>query len=252
MHAETFMAKTLDIVTTFVGSGARLGVGIFARPGSRQPETPIELFDIEGCPFCRKVRDALTSLDIDALIRPCPKEGSAHRPRARALAGKEQFPLLVDPNTDRVMLESNDIIRYLFATYGTGKPDLRLLFTASSFLASVVRPTRGHRARPSRQPDQPLELWGFEASPFCRLVRETLCELEISFVLHSVGKGKVSDFALPSMRDHAATIQTTERRRAFVARSGRMMVPFLVDPNTGAEMFESASICAYLESTYAA
>jgi glutathione S-transferase len=41
------------------------------------------------------------------------------------------------------------------------------------------------------------------------------------------------------------------RREAFVARSGRMMVPYLVDPNTGIEMFESADIVRYLEATYA-
>jgi glutathione S-transferase len=29
------------------------------------------------------------------------------------------------------------------------------------------------------------------------------------------------------------------------------MVPFLVDPNTGQEMFESADIVRYLEDTYA-
>ena len=30
-----------------------------------------------------------------------------------------------------------------------------------------------------------------------------------------------------------------------------MMVPYLVDPNTDTEMFESADIAAYLEQTYA-
>ena len=39
-------------------------------------------------------------------------------------------------------------------------------------------------------------------------------------------------------------------REAFVARSGKMMVPYLADPNTGKEMFESADIVAYLRSTY--
>jgi glutathione S-transferase len=29
------------------------------------------------------------------------------------------------------------------------------------------------------------------------------------------------------------------------------MVPYLVDPNTGVEMFESADIVRYLEDTYA-
>ena len=40
-------------------------------------------------------------------------------------------------------------------------------------------------------------------------------------------------------------------REAFIERSGKMMVPYLVDPNTGVEMFESADIIRYLEETYA-
>ena len=40
-------------------------------------------------------------------------------------------------------------------------------------------------------------------------------------------------------------------REAFVARSGKMQVPYLVDPNTNVEMFESADILAYLDETYA-
>ena len=77
-----------------------------------------------------------------------------------------------------------------------------------------------------------LELYGFEASPFCRLAREALCSLELPYLLHNVGKG-------------------SPRREEFVHRSGRMMVPYLVDPNTGQEMFESADIVRYLEDTYA-
>jgi glutathione S-transferase len=37
---------------------------------------------------------------------------------------------------------------------------------------------------------------------------------------------------------------------AFVARSGKMMVPYLADPNTGREMHESADIVSYLYETY--
>ena len=40
-------------------------------------------------------------------------------------------------------------------------------------------------------------------------------------------------------------------RKRLVERTGRMQVPYLVDPNTGEEMFESAHIVAYLERTYA-
>jgi glutathione S-transferase len=39
-------------------------------------------------------------------------------------------------------------------------------------------------------------------------------------------------------------------RTAFVERSGKMQVPYLVDPNTGAALFESAEIVAYLERSY--
>lgn len=89
------------------------------------------------------------------------------------------------------------------------------------------------RARPSKAPEQPLELWSFEASPFCRIVRERLSSLELPYVLHNVAK-------------------RSKKRDAFVARSGRMMVPFLVDPNTDTAMFESAEILRYLDDTYAA
>jgi glutathione S-transferase len=103
-------------------------------------------------------------------------------------------------------------------------------------MAAALRGGRGRAAAlPSRElaaDYQPLELWSFEASPYCRLVRETLCELEIPYVLHNVAK-------------------RSPRRAAFVARSGRMMVPYLVDPNTGQSMFESADIVRYLRSRYA-
>ena len=64
-------------------------------------------------------------------------------------------------------------------------------------------------------------------------MREALCELEIPYLLHNVAQG-------------------SPRRESFVARSGKMMVPYLVDPNQDVAMFESADIVAYLERTYAA
>ena len=84
-----------------------------------------------------------------------------------------------------------------------------------------------------KEPAQPLELWSFEASPYCRIAREALCQLELPYILHNVGKNSPS-------------------RPAFVARSGKMMVPYLADPNTGKELFESAEIATYLHSTYGA
>ena len=54
-----------------------------------------------------------------------------------------------------------------------------------------------------------------------RCSAEALTELEIPYLLHNVGKG-------------------SPRREAYVARSGKMKVPYLADPNTGRELFESA------------
>jgi glutathione S-transferase len=228
--------RMLDVATSMFTTVSRLGAGVQAKPPARCPAQLLELYEFECCPFCRKVRDALTELDLEAMIYPCPKGGSVHRAKAVAMGGKAQFPYLVDPNTGTHMYESDDIVAYLFATYGGRDPGVLLrgpVATASSALASAFRPRTGLKAKPSRQPAKPLELWSFEASPFCRIAREALCELELAYVLHNVGKNGVG-------------------RDAFVKRSGKMMVPYLYDPNTGREMFESADIRDYLHATYAA
>jgi glutathione S-transferase len=230
------MIRMLDVATSVVVTVSRLGAGLTAKPPARRPARLLALYEFEACPFCRKVRDALTELDLEAMIYPCPKGGTVFRPKAIELGGKAQFPYLVDPNTKTSMYESDAIVAYLFATYGGREPGVLVrgpLATASSALASAFRPTAGSRARPSRRPKKPLELWSFEASPFCRIARETLCELELPYLLHNVGKNSAG-------------------RPAFVERSGKMMVPYLVDPNTKSEMFESADITAYLNATYGA
>jgi glutathione S-transferase len=230
------MNRTVNVATSYAASVARLGLGLRVSALGKRPEKPLELYEFENCPFCRKVREALCLLDLEAFIYPCPKGGTRFRPQAVKLGGKQQFPYLVDPNTGQAMYESNAIIRYLFETYGDGKVPTALalgpLTTASAVLASWTRGLGGSRARPSHAPDKPLELWSYEVSPYCRLVREKLSQLELPYLLHNVAKG-------------------SPRRPDFVTRSGRMMVPYLSDPNTGVAMFESADIIAYLEKTYA-
>jgi glutathione S-transferase len=230
------MNRALDVTTSLLATLARFGQGAFAgAPGPRAAK-PLELYEFEGCPFCRKVREALTVLDLEAFVYPCPKRGPRFRAEVKRRGGKEQFPYLVDPNTATEMYESDDIVRYLFERYGAGPAPLALrlgpLTDASAMAASTMRLGRGVFYRPSNPPQKPLELWSFEASPFCRIARETLCELEVPYLLHNVAKG-------------------SPRREAFVARSGRMMVPHLVDPNHDVAMFESADIVAYLNATYA-
>lgn len=227
------MNRTLDVLTSTLASGLALGAGLRASRPARQPEQLLELYEFESCPFCRKVREALSAMDLDAKIFPCPPGGQRFRRVVEERGGRAQFPFLVDPNQERQLYESIEIVRYLAQTYGDGRVPLssRLGPIATARAAAASLPRGRVRAQPSVAPEQPLELYSFEASPFCRIAREALCRLELPYVLHNVAKG-------------------SPKREAFVARSGKMMVPFLVDANTHTAMFESAEIVRYLEQTY--
>ncbi len=164
------LSRALDVSTSALASHLRGWAGTTAfRPAKSQPVQPIILYEMENCPYCRLVRETLTTLDLDAEIRPCPKGGTRFRPEAQSLSGRAQFPLMVDPNTGRQLLESADIVDYLHATYGEGGKTarglLRRLRVASSYSATAMRPARGYRARSSRAPEKPLELDSCESSP---------------------------------------------------------------------------------------
>jgi glutathione S-transferase len=228
------MNRTLDVATAVAGTALFGFAGLKAQGAAKQPEKPLELYEFEACPFCRKVRVALTNLDLDAMIYPCPKNGPRYRENVKRRGGKAQFPYLVDPNTGKEMYESDEIVRYLADEYG-GKVPLSLslgpVSSLLSTLSSAPRVGRGAYYRGARTPEKPLELYSFEASPFCRIAREALSELELPYLLHNVGKG-------------------SPKRDELVKRSGKMMVPYLIDPNTGREMFESADIVRYLNAEY--
>jgi len=221
-----------SLLRFFAGMGVRKPVG-------KRPEKLLKLYDIEGDPECRRVREALTMLDLDAIILPCPRGGTRYREEAFKLGGKERFPFLVDENTDKNLYGAKNILPYLFKMYGDRKIPfvLRHPFVGfTSFLASLVRLFRGVRkARHIKgiKIDDPttIELYSYEAAPPCKLVREVLTELEIPYWLHNVGKRSL-------------------QRKKFVERSGRMMVPYLADNNNDVNLFESRDIIAYLYDTY--
>lgn len=252
------MPSPIQLASSLLASVAEQGRGIRSAAAARQPEELLELYDMEACPFCRVVREALTDLDLDAMIFPCPKGGVRYRELVERLGGRQQFPFLMDPNTDEALYESADIVDYLYATYGNrpapGRWQLKLLRTPASFGASALRPGAGLRARHGNPPAQALELYSFEASPYARLVRERLCELEIPYILRQVGRTEALDWVLPPLRSRIAPdYQPTQRNRvALLERTGQVGVPYLIDPNTGVELFQSADIIDYLDATYAA
>ena len=214
----------------------------------------------------KKVRECLSTLDLDVMVYPCPREtlrsygickDSRYRPAVQELGGKQIFPFLVDENTDTKLYDSDAIISYLYETYGKGctapandrlanaVPALKML---GLFLCTAVRclPRMGLLRTPSHLPAKPLELYGYEGSPFVKLAREALCTLELPYLLHNVAHGSAAKRTAFAAAFGAQFLSGP--RKAL----GAIMVPLLVDPNTGAAMVESADIVRYLFETYAA
>jgi glutathione S-transferase len=246
----------INFASSMLVSLVRTGTGISSKSARLKPDIPLMLFDMEGCPYCRLVREALTELDLDAEIYPCPKQGPRYRTLVLEKGGKTQFPFLIDPNTGAGMYESLDIVKYLFETYGQRplplKWQLGPLQKMGSMLASTARPGLGITKKASRAPAQLLELYSFESSPYARIVRECLCELEIPYILRSCGRTELGEWLLPPVRDALNFVPNSEltNRKVLQTKAGKMAIPYLVDPNNNVEMFESAKIVEYLETTY--
>jgi glutathione S-transferase len=231
------IADAVDFAASTAATLARLGSGAVVAHLGKRPAKRLEIYEREGCPFSRKVREALSILDLDAIVHPCPEGGARFCSRVEARVGKFEIPFLVDGNADLAFTDADAIVRYLFAAYGDGSVPFTLrsksVSDASSRLASRFRGDKGTRVSPSKEPDDLLELYSYEASPHCRIVREVLSELELPYVVRNVAR-------------------ESPRRPAFVEMSGKMQVPFFVDPQNDVRMFESREIVRYLEERYAA
>nr|CAD1838593.1 unnamed protein product [Ananas comosus var. bracteatus] len=219
--------------------GGSLALKETSKLGPR-PEKPIEIYEFERyyipCMFYQLTWEIVSILDLDVLFYPCPRNGPNFRPKVLQMGGKQQFPYMVDPNTGVAMYESDDIIKYLVNKYGDGTIptmlSLGLLTTLTAGFAMIGRMGKGSSYTPSKLPPQPLELWAYEASPFCKIVREVLVELELPHILRSTARG-------------------SPKRQTLYEKVGHFQVPYLEDANTGVKMFESAEIIDYLRATYA-
>ena len=241
--------RTLEVATSGFASIARLPFGskvdeaCIARPAGAVPKQPIILYEFEACPFCRRVREALSQLDLTVEVRPCPKDAVKHRTEVEAMGGKLTFPFLVDPNTEAGeggLYESEDICRYLYATYGNGAefPEGIISTTVlTGWMPTLLRAGRGMTRYANATTHggadlKPLTLFNYEGNQFARLAREALCELELPYTLFNCGKGSPKRATLTDVAGEGAS------------------VPYLVDPNTGQNVGESEEIVAYLFKTY--
>ena len=242
--------RFLEVATSGLASVSRLPFGVTvqpecaARPAERSPAKPIIVYEFEACPFCRRVRETATQLDLALVVKPCPKDAATHRDEAFALGNTSRtFPFLVDENTGVVMNESEDICRYLWREYGEESAFPEAIVTTTTitgWMPTLLRAGRGmtryanadvNAATRTKVTQPKVTLYNYEGNQFARLAREALCELEVPYVLANAGKGSA-------------------RRDDLRAIDADASVPYLVDENTGVSLGESEKIVKYLFETY--
>jgi glutathione S-transferase len=198
------------------------------------PLEVIVLYDSESSPRCKRVREMMNLLDITYECRPC------FGPYV-----DELLPCIMDPNVDRTIHGDGDIIEHLLKQYGppTSSYDTKALWPitfeefsmATSQMAIMLRDSSSAGPQVNSRPDngsmKPLELWAYECSPFVRPVKEKLSALGLRHTVVSCSRG-------------------SKNRDRMIDKKGRFQVPYLVDPNTGVDMFEGAEIVKYLDAVY--
>lgn len=256
------MNHQIKVIQALASSLLEGGRGMQGTAFPQQPEKPLQLYEFEGSPFCRRVREVLTLLNLDYEVYPCPKGGQKYRKIVQEKGGKQQFPFLVDENSGVALYESQDIIHYLFQHYGkTGKtpqkfahyPQLPVVALAGTLVNGARGIWINKKIIDRAAPAELLELWGFEASPFTRVVRATLAELELPFIYHNVAKERWQDMGPAVLRFKPGKYQALaggKREKVMNVMGRDIQVPYLVDPNTGVKMFESAAIVKYLNKYY--
>ena len=251
--------KVIQAMASMLTEGGR-GVNGTAFP--KQPEKALKLYEFEGSPFCRRVREVMTLLNLDYEVYPCPKGGTKYRPLVKQLGGKTQFPFLIDENTGDRLYESQQIIHHLFKHYGkTGKtpkkyahfPKIPYVALAGTLLNGAQGVWMNQNIVERAAPEQLIELWGFEGSPYTRVVRGVLTELELPFKFHNVAKERWQDLGLAKLRlkpGKYVPLAGGKREQVLKLMGDNIQVPFLVDRNTQTQLFESAKIVQYLQQTY--
>lgn len=219
------------------------------------PPVPLVLYENESDPDSKLVREACSMLSLIVTIYPMPINGPRYRNKinpsdfintkfSSTIPNDSNFPYLYDPNTSVKLAGSRRIIDYIFTKYGppglpipdvlqqptTGVNFPRL---AASLGVSVFVNNAGGTYIDSNVPSnvQPIVLYAYEGSPFCKVVREALCSYEIPHTIYYTPRGGV-------------------HRQRLYDLTKRFQVPYIQDPNTGIELFESEAIVEYIRKQY--
>lgn len=207
-----------------------------------RPRKPLIIYEYEASPDCKAVRSACSLLDLTVEYRPCPGARAGFSDLMTTItAGRRDVPFIVDPNPSMFRPEifgRKEIVEYLFKTYGPGIDAIpSTLKGGSSFGAGLFTGGgKGSRLRSNARSDitllKPITLYGWEGeNQFVRPVRETLTELGLAHIFVNCATGSAN-------------------RAKLTQKTGLFQVPYISDPNTGVEMFESQQIVKYLETVY--
>ena len=138
--------------------------------------------------------------------------------------GVVTLPMLIDG--DQRVCGTQAVVEHLFSHYGRSLTSLPLnyrlacaldRFPPLALLPTLMRPLPCHGllSRPSvAAPLKPLELWGYESSPFVLRVREALCCLELPYVsVHAAwGSAKRTTF----LEAHGGVLSDVRRATGLI------------------------------------
>ena len=250
------MSDTLDILNSTLASSLRLWRGTRATRRRTSAEEVARTLRVRGLPIlparargAHRTRPRRADLPIAARWHALPAESEGARGQAAvSVLGRSQH----GTRAVRVRRDHRLPVRRVRKTPGADEA----VAAVRRGLRDAREPCRAWLRAPApvhrNLPRRPLELFSFESSPYSRRVRELLCELELPYVLRNAGKARWQDLGPPSLRATLFPDLPIEgrNRKALLERAGRVQLPYLIDPNTGVEMFESAEIRKYLLATY--
>lgn len=214
---------------------------------SKTPEQMLTIFAKMDGPG-RKVREALSILDLDACVYPSTRSwtgmGFDHR---------QQTLVMRDPNAGKELFDADDIVEYLFNAYGSGVDAVPWVMKRENAIGAALMKVavwlrsdhgtefNGNSLSDSRDATDAsmvdpttFEFWAYEASPFCGVAAEAIYAAGLPHVLKTVARG-------------------SSKRDVLFEAEGHFQAPFILvrDEAGGMEgMFESTAIIEYVDSRY--
>jgi hypothetical protein len=186
------------------------------------------------------VRDSSLAMGsfFDNLIKRAPSKPKVEVPKDFVLPDPQ--PLTITKKTDLAVFLSSSVA--LALRLGTGAFTLgwkidNLFFDDETKYSLKLGPLSIRDSSTVLQnaprPVKPLILYEYDASPFCKRVREMINILDLTVEYRPCPGARQGTFS-----------------EELYKRTGRQTVPYLIDPNTGTELFESSLQIEYLLETY--